>query len=124
MESMREGVRKQGAVTTRRGRMSGSDSDGGFDYSVRIPARQGPRVASQLGKPLVTGPGDLPFLPDALKGREFGFALTFEPRLIEAVCDSGYFPMSLDVGLPVFAVKVHTKRCAMLLQVCAPAAVC
>jgi hypothetical protein len=98
------------------GRMA--DSDTGFDYRVPVPRKHGSRISADVGMPYVSGIGDLDGLPGKLgPTSEFAFALDFNPGLVDAVCERGYFPMSLDFGVPVFAVKVHKERCALMLQV-------
>jgi hypothetical protein len=96
-----------------------SDSDREFDYNVPVRKTEGLRIARQLGLPYVSGLRDLPELAkDArLKDDDFAFALDFTPKLIEGVCDSGYFPMAINIGFPIFAIKVHRARCVLLLQV-------
>ncbi len=81
---------------------SGSDSDVGFDYD--IPAH----VKSKLHRyvsPVIRSVGDLPTVPDAVGSREFAYGLTFNPRQLDEVCYAGYFPMSINVGIPVPAIK-------------------
>ncbi len=53
----------------------------------------------------------------ATMSEEFAFSLTFSPAMVDEVCFRGYFPMAINVGLPVFAIKCHVERCAMLVQV-------
>lgn len=94
-----------------------ADSDTEFDYAVPVRRSIVATLPARLGMPLVMTPADLPSLPDKLGAAgEFAFALTFAPALVDAVADHGYFPMALDIGVPVFAPKVHKERCALALQ--------
>lgn len=97
-----------------------ADSDTEFDYNVPVRKSEGPRLGRQIGRPYVGAIADLDKIvkdPFIAAGEEFGFALEFRPSLIDAVCEHGFFPMALNLGLPVFAIKVHRERCVLLLQV-------
>lgn len=100
-----------------------SDSDTEFDYAVPIDPRMGPSVSSQVSMPFIPDARLMPLLPRLLARcsarQEFAFGLSFDPLLVDATCWHGYFPMAIDFGLPVFAIKLHRKRCAMPVEVCA-----
>jgi hypothetical protein len=55
--------------------------------------------------PVVRAVADLPGVPDAVGRKEFAYGLTFNPRQLDEVCWAGYFPMSINVGIPVPAIK-------------------
>lgn len=42
---------------------------------------------------------------------EFSLAPSFNPELIGRVTKEGFFPMTIDFGVPVFAIKLHHQRC-------------
>eukprot|EP00760_Papus_ankaliazontas_P034631 PhM_4_TR7313/c0_g1_i1/m.87853 len=46
---------------------------------------------------------------------EFGWSIVFDPGLVDKVCLSGCFPMTIDFGIRVFAIKLHEERCVLNL---------
>ncbi|KAG5505712.1 hypothetical protein JKF63_05047 [Porcisia hertigi] len=68
--------------------------------------------------PLVKNEDDLDTLSKRLKrGEETGFSLLFDPSLIDACCQRGIFPLSIQIGWGIFtfAPKLHVERaiCAL-----------
>lgn len=85
----------------------------------RIPlTNQGFMHLAQYYPPVLKA-ADLDTLPDKLaKGEELGFSPIFDPKLVDACCVRGVFPLTLSVGQGffVFAPKLHTMRslCALV----------
>lgn len=68
--------------------------------------------------PPVKNEADLDELPAKLKGNnELGFSPLYDPNLIEACCQRGIFPLTVEVGddFFVFAPKLHVERCLCAL---------
>lgn len=104
-----------------------SDSDTEFDYDVPFPKSSGVRLEQRIGLPYVGSIADLDTLvthPLITGGEEFSFALEFSPWLVDASSERGFFPMAINLGVPVLAILVDKQRCVLPLQVSSPAAVC
>ena len=91
-----------------------------LSYAVPIHPSHAQSVARRVNMPYVSGPRMMPLfarmLPKVDPTGEFGFSLTFDPALVDAVAQSGAFPMALDFGVPVLAPKLHTNRCCMPVE--------
>ena len=92
------------------GAQSGSDSDGDFKYDVPIARHQRSRVGAMTGMFVVDSAADMANVPEKVGRSEFSIALSFQPALVDATCWSGYFPMALDIGLPVCGVHMLFGR--------------
>lgn len=85
----------------------------GDPYEVQLPKTSIPLISTYYR--YVENIQALDKIEKILANSEFGFAWTFNPQFIDAMCYKGCFPMALPAfqGKYVMAVKLHQGRCIL-----------
>jgi len=88
------------------------------EYSLTLPPQVRLYIEHMTGYPFVGSKEELVQVPTKLgsSGEEFCLSYTFAPQFIDEVCYHGYFPMAIDIGKFIMAIKLHNNRCVLPLK--------